>query len=295
MHAARQIQAAAVPGVPGVVPPPDLVPVPGVLLPPGVLQAELLDGGTGPAEDPKGQGREGQKVPHDPRPRRHNRQSWQGPEGRHPARVGSPASPRGVVRAKDLTRAAESSRAASMPPLRTPRPHRYLEFTKTGGSANEQTWEAILFDGGGKRIATLTRPGVPLPFACCGFVLGSAYDIHVSATGYTHSTTDVIKPKNWHCCSFRDLDFRRDISPNGATVVGTVVRSNIAPSRCTRLRTPVRHPPDSLLHDCWGCEDVNVKATFSVAMPEEGPNSATIWFAATIFQYVSSCATFRRD
>ncbi|KAK7250086.1 hypothetical protein SO694_00006264 [Aureococcus anophagefferens] len=164
-----------------------------------------------------------------------------------------------------------------------------LEFTKTGGAAHEAAWAAVLKRGSdGREFATFSRPGV----ACCySYCPGSAYDVTVS--GKTTTVSDARMKAGRSCCSCRDVDWSRDVSPEGAGVVGKILRSNVSACRKDRLRPTMRHPANSPCH--FGCDDVFVPATYSVALPAPGADHATLWFAALLFSHVSSDATFRSD
>ena len=167
-----------------------------------------------------------------------------------------------------------------------------LEFVRCGGPENGGSWEAVLRRGhGGAEFATLTRPGVK----CCGcsYVLGSAYSIYVHATGETFETTEKAATGGRACCSCRDADWSRDVLAGGRAedAVGQIVRSNVRACRTERLLPPIRHPANGLCH--FWCEDVFVPATFSAALPEEGPDAATLWFAGIVFSYVSSSAAYQ--
>jgi hypothetical protein len=164
-----------------------------------------------------------------------------------------------------------------------------LEFTKTGGAAHEAAWAAVLKRGSdGREFATFSRPGV----ACCySYCPGSAYDVTVS--GRTTTVSDARMKAGRSCCSCRDVDWSRDVSPEGAGVVGKILRSNVFACRKDRLRPTMRHPANSPCH--FGCDDVFVPATYSVALPAPGADHATLWFAALLFSHVSSDATFRSD
>lgn len=166
-----------------------------------------------------------------------------------------------------------------------------LDFVKLGGKKNSGTWEAVLRGReGAPALATYARQGV---LTCVGPVLGTAYSVRDDTRGLTYETTDLVAGGRATCCSAKDDAYRREITPNGATVVGAVVRSNVNPLRCHRLRPTIRHPPDGICHGLPGFDDVHVAHTLSVGMPLPGPEQATIWFAAAIFQFVSSSATFQ--